>query len=275
MKAKNEANRYDKIFKENLEAVTMTLIEKVLNIEVSHAERLQADLPKTLERKPDQLLKITDRVGDIFLLHIEFQLADEMDMAERMLEYWILLRRKYKLSVRQYVLFLAESPPQMAPFLQADLTSHAFRLIPLAQVNADVFLSSNRADEVVFAVLADIGEQNPQEAARRLVERIAATSPDRLVFEKHLQQLRVLVNLRSIKPFVEEIMESITQYFKPENDYLYKLGEQIGEQSEAEKQKRLFVTNLLEKTDFSVAQIAELAEVSPELVEQIKNELSR
>jgi hypothetical protein len=85
MKAKNEANRYDKIFKENIEAVTPALVEKVLRIQVAKAEKIQTDLPKTLERKPDQLLRITDTSGDTFLLHLEFQVVDDPNMVDRML----------------------------------------------------------------------------------------------------------------------------------------------------------------------------------------------
>lgn len=71
MKAKQEANRYDKIFKENLEAVTLALVEKVLGIAVASYQKLPLELQRTLERKPDQLLRITDQQGQTFLLHLE------------------------------------------------------------------------------------------------------------------------------------------------------------------------------------------------------------
>jgi|GEM_PF-4775273 len=87
MKDKQQANRYDKIFKENLEAVTLGLVEKVLRIEVAHYQKMPLELQVTLERKPGQLLKITDRKEHTFLLHLEFQLADEAAMIYRMLEY--------------------------------------------------------------------------------------------------------------------------------------------------------------------------------------------
>jgi len=107
MKAKKEANWYDKIFKENIEAVTPALVEKVLGIQVAYSEKIQTDLVRTLERKPDELIRITDQVGNTFLLQLEFQLADDDQMADRMHEYYAILRRKYKLPVRQYVVFLS------------------------------------------------------------------------------------------------------------------------------------------------------------------------
>ncbi|MDJ1500700.1 hypothetical protein [Xanthocytophaga agilis] len=86
MSNKTEDNQYDKIFKENLESVTLALIEKVLQIQVAFYEKINADLQRTVERKPDQLLKITNKEGKIFLLQLEFQLVNEKDMVYRRLE---------------------------------------------------------------------------------------------------------------------------------------------------------------------------------------------
>ncbi|MDJ1492471.1 hypothetical protein QNI19_05985 [Cytophagaceae bacterium DM2B3-1] len=68
MSTKKEGNQYDKIFKENLESVTLALIEKVLHIQVASYEKINADLQRTVERKPDQLLKVTNKEGKTFLL---------------------------------------------------------------------------------------------------------------------------------------------------------------------------------------------------------------
>jgi hypothetical protein len=135
-----ESNLYDKIFKENIEAVTMVLVEKVLGIQMRDSVRLPDELPVTLERKPDQLLKITDRDNKTFILHLEFQVADEKDMVDRMLEYWVLVHRKYKLPIRQYVFYLSERTPKMATQLKADNVQYHFPLIPMAQVDYQKFL---------------------------------------------------------------------------------------------------------------------------------------
>ena len=68
-----QANQYDKIFKENIEAVIPSLMQNILNIHVANSEELPDDIQHTKERKPDVLKKITDDEGNIFVLHIEFQ----------------------------------------------------------------------------------------------------------------------------------------------------------------------------------------------------------
>jgi len=84
----NKTSQYDKIIKENLE-VTMPVII----------------IQYTKERKPDALKKVTDTKGDTYVLHLEFQIADEKEMVYRMVEYCAMLMRKYKLPVKQYVIF--------------------------------------------------------------------------------------------------------------------------------------------------------------------------
>lgn len=97
---KKQGSQYDKIFKENIEAVIPGLMRKVLGITAVASEELPDDVLHTKERKPDVLKKITDDQGNIFVLHIEFQVSDEADMVYRMAEYFIMLERKYRLPLR-------------------------------------------------------------------------------------------------------------------------------------------------------------------------------
>jgi hypothetical protein len=60
-------------------------------------------------------------------------------------------------------------------------------------------------------------------------------------------------------------MDSIAPFFSPEKTFLYKRG--------LAKGKKILVKNLLRKTRFSVARIAELAEVSEDFVLEIKRSL--
>ncbi len=282
MKSKREANWYDKIFKENIEAVTMALIEKVLHIQVAHAEKLQADLPKNIERKPDQLLQITDVAGSTFILHLEFQVIDEPDMVYRMFEYRALLSRKYKLDVHQYVLFLSDEQPEMTTQLTQRNLAFTFDLICFSQIDYALFLRSSQAEEVVFAILGNFGTESPQVVAQKLVSRLQETSQGQLALEKHLEQLRILANLRKLKPFLEQIMESITKYFKPEEDFLYKKGEQLGlekgEKRALERQQqevKAMIQRFLKEGLLTTQQIAIGIGVPETFVEHIKAEMER
>jgi len=73
MKPKKEANKYDKIIKENLEALFLPFLEQLLEIRVVSAERLPEKLQTTLEREADFVCKILKKEGGKALLHIEFE----------------------------------------------------------------------------------------------------------------------------------------------------------------------------------------------------------
>jgi hypothetical protein len=80
--------------------------------------------------------------------------------------------------------------------------------------------------------------------------------------------LLVLGRLRKLELNIQQVMDSISQYIKIEEDVLYLKGVE----STSENKNRQFVISLLNGTDFSVEKIANLASVSIEFVEQMKAE---
>jgi hypothetical protein len=89
-----QVKEYDKIFKENMEEALPGIIKHLLEIEVVYAEELPDSIQHTKEREPDVLKKVTDQQGNIFVLHVEFQLKNEPEMVGRMAEYYPKYRRK-------------------------------------------------------------------------------------------------------------------------------------------------------------------------------------
>ncbi|WKN42228.1 hypothetical protein [Tunicatimonas pelagia] len=79
------ANDYNKIIKENIEAVILPLTHRLFQLEIKLMEEVPDELQVTLERKPDFLKHITTKDDRNFILHIEFQSANDSDMVYRML----------------------------------------------------------------------------------------------------------------------------------------------------------------------------------------------
>ena len=104
---------YDKILKENITAIFLPLSEKYLGIKIVTTRDLPEKLQSTIEREPDFVKIVKDEEQREFILHIEFQVANEPDMVYRMAEYRAILQRKYKLSVRQFVIYLGSGKPTM------------------------------------------------------------------------------------------------------------------------------------------------------------------
>ena len=93
-------------------------MQNVLEITAVSMEELPDDIQHTKERKPDVLKKVTDTKGDIFVLQIEFQVANDDEMVHRMLDYKAMLFRKYRIPIRQYVIFLGKGKVSMESSLQ-------------------------------------------------------------------------------------------------------------------------------------------------------------
>ena len=261
-----QSNQYDKIFKENLEAIIPGLMEIVLGITAVSSEELPDDVQHTKERKPDVLKKITDDQAHTYVLQIEFQVADEPEMVYRMAEYYIMLERKYKLPVRQFVIFLGSATPQMTTRLDRPKLTFSFPLISFSSLDYRLFLRSNRLEEVLLSILANFDGDNAEVAIRQIIKRIDETSSGDFAFKKHFNQLRVLAHLRNLGLKLDKTMDSILPFIKEENDVLYIRGQR--------KTRERFVRNLLTQTDWSVEHIADVVEVSVEFVEEVKQKIT-
>ena len=71
---------------------------------VAIREFLNVELPKVQQRRVDLLIALADDT----LLHVEFQSAHDRQIAYRMLEYRVLIQRRFARPLRQVVLFVGK-----------------------------------------------------------------------------------------------------------------------------------------------------------------------
>ncbi len=273
--SKKQSNQYDKIFKENIEAVIPGLIMKVLGIKAVHIEELPDDLQHTKERKPDVLKKITDSAGITFVLQIEFQLADEAEMVYRMAEYYIMLARKYRLAVRQFVIFIGKDAPKMPIEFVGERMNFNFPLITFAKLDYHIFVNSDKPEEIVLGILANFKNEGSEFAIKKIARRLKETTDGDFALRRYFQQLRILAQLRNLGDELKyTAMESLENYVSMEKDAFYLIGVDRGEKRGEEKSKERFVRNLLAKLALPTEQIAELAGVSTKFVEKIQHKIA-
>lgn len=265
MTRRRQSSQYDKIFKENIEAVILSIMQNVLDIRAVSMEELPDDIQHTKERKPDILKKVTDDKAQIFVLQIEFQVADEAEMVYRMLEYYAMLERKYKLPVKQFVIFLGTNQPKMPIQLDRERLKFSFPLVSLSELDYHIFLNSNKPEEVILGVLGNFKDEDPENALRQIIHRIEETTEGVLSLNRYFNQLRVLAQLRNLELKLKNAMDSIAEYIKEERDVLYLRGQ--------EKEQVKFVKNLLTESDFPIDKIAKVAGVSVDFVKSIQRQI--
>ena len=273
------ANHYDKILKENIEEILIPLVEKLLNISLSNAKELPDAIQITLEREPD-LLKIID---DKYLLQIEFQTADEARMVDRMYLYHAILWGKYHLPIKQYVIYIGDkSQLLMTENLVFENVSFKYQLINIQDFDYEIFLNSNKVEEVMMAILGNFHGVKPTQAVEQILDKIHDLIPQPLHFGKYAKQLEVLSNLRNLQPLIIKYLEAMPIVYNLETDLRYQQGKGKGLQEGIEKgiekgeilQKIKSIKGLIRSKLLTNQQIAAIEEVSVEFVENIETQLS-
>ncbi len=265
-KKKRQSSQYDKIFKENIEAVISSIMQNVLEITAVSMEELPDDIQHTKERKPDTLKKITDDKGNTFVLQIEFQVKDEDEMVYRMGEYYFMLERKYKLPVKQFVIFLGADNPKMPTELDRERLKFSYPLVSLSTLDYHIFLNSDKPEEIILGILANFKGENPENALKQILVRIKETTKGDFSLNRYFNQLRVLAQLRNLELNLKNAMDSIAEYIKEERDVLYLRGQ--------ENEKTKFVTYLIREGNKTFEQIADIAETTVDFVKAVYQKLT-
>lgn len=267
--SKQEGNQYDKIVKENIESIIPALMNSVLGFKVKESVVIKEKLQQTKEKEADALRIITDPNGLKFILHLEFQVDDYHKMIYRMIDYWGLLKSKYNLPVYQYVIFIGEGESKMVNLIEENGNRFNFTKINITQYDYHRFLNSDNPEEVILAILSNFGGETPEKAINQIILRLEETITDQRTFQKYLRQLRVLSKLRKLDLKLDDMIQNMAKYIDAENDYLYIRGQKEARESEQTK----FVKNLLAKVNLTIEQIADIAGVSVEFVNNIKQKL--
>jgi hypothetical protein len=273
----SQTGQYDKIIKENLEITLAVIIRDVLGLDIAYSDELPDDIQHTKERKPDALKKVTDTTGHTYVLHVEFQIADEREMVCRMAEYSIMLMCKYQLPLKQYVIFLRDTEPTMPTDINSENLQFRYRLIRIAKTNPDsyrdkLFLKAESPEVKMLAILANFGKEDKYGAIKSIIDQVQFFTDGDFAESRYFRQLRIFVQLRnSIEPQFEKVMETVSKFFKEEKDFLYRKGEVKGR----EEKELKFVTNLIAQSGLSDEQIAGIAEVPLSFVKSVRDGLKK
>lgn len=126
---KQEGNLFDKTFKEISEKVFLTLVEERLGIKIKSFRPLKEKMQRTIEREMDFFYEVITEDDDKFILHMEFESGDNLDMVYRVGEYHGIELRRKKLKIRHVVVYLGTELPKMRTQLKPEEIYTGFELI--------------------------------------------------------------------------------------------------------------------------------------------------
>ena len=278
------AQEYDKIIKENLTAIIFPISHTLLGFQIIRDEPLPEKLQVTLEREPDFIRIVETAEQERFILHLEFQSVNDPEMAFREAEYKAILQRKFKLPVRQYVIYLGQQKTPMPTHLPTGWEINQFELKNLYELDYRKLSQSEIPETILLAILGDFHQAQPEFVIRDIVKRLQEVSSDPIQLQKYLRQLNMLSRLRKLE---KETLNTIAQMpitFDINEDKIYQMGIEKGISQGIEKgierKTFLIVRNMLlsdafQKGKISLSLIAEVAEVPLAQVKEIQQRLKK
>ena len=113
-------------------------VKEFLNVEVSRVHSRRVDLVLLL-------------AGDS-IFHIELQSWNDRNMAYRMAEYWILLKRRYGRPVRQVVLYVGQG--RAAPVSSLEDANFRFHcpVVDIREIAAEELINSGNPGDLALAI---------------------------------------------------------------------------------------------------------------------------
>ena len=220
-------NHYDKIIKEIMDSIFMTLSKKFIDNNYLESEELSGDLQKTRERKTDFLKLFKYENPDFnIVLHVEAQSKDDPDMIFRMEEYHSMIRSKYKLPVVQIVLYLGKGISKMNNYYNYRKNAFHYELISIQEFSYKYFINANNPEELMLTILSDFEDKSAEQIADLIFSRANKLINETNQMGKFVNQIEVLSKLRNLDGFIQHfIQNSMALNLKIEDTFTFKQGE--------------------------------------------------
>ncbi|MCH8496275.1 MAG: hypothetical protein LAT57_11690 [Balneolales bacterium] len=263
----------DHIFRENVAPVFEAFVREVLGVRPLSSERVELAQPRTSEREPDYLRKVVlpDNPNPL-ILHIEFEARTNTLMHYRMFEYNALLRRRFGLPVRQYVILLTGKGETMQTQIQEDDLFFRYNLVRMQEVDFNSLIESGIPELIVAAVLTDFEKKDAVGVIRRILVTLRQRVPDERELQKYLTQLEILSNFGKLNQNILKEINEMAFTYNLETDGRYKQGMQKG-MLEGKVSKQLQIARDSLKNGGGIEFTAKITGLSVKKVTEIKAEL--
>ena len=182
---------FDKILKENIEAIFLPLAEELLGISIKETFEVKDNVQITIGRETDFLKRVIDQDGKEWILHLEFQTTNDPKMLYRMAEYRAILQRKYapkvspphakgiplgkgclwhgKIPVRQVVMYLGSEKPKMRTQLSEEEQITGFELYDIHNLPTQSMLDSGVPEGIILSILTDYEKADAEKVIEEII----------------------------------------------------------------------------------------------------------
>ena len=162
-----------KFSKEQLKKLELLFCKNCLGIEAATIENVPTGIPRTIERRAD-FLKIGIDNATLLktLYHLEFQSDVHLTMLQRLLVYFSLFFEKFRLPIKQYVIYLGTGNWTAETHLSMPNISFHYEVICLNTIDYELFVNSEQPEEIILAILADFKKQDKSKVVQRIIKNL-------------------------------------------------------------------------------------------------------
>ena len=198
-KKKRELKRFDLILKEIFSKAVSIIFWLATGQKIEgKAKVLSTEIRFAKSFYPDILLEIVGKI-----IHIEIQAQQDKNLPERMLDYFYAIRKKYGKNPTQIVLFVGKGNPPPSKFelkdeFGAQNLFFNFIVLDMKKIDPDVFIKSDKPEEVLVGVLAGKFRDKPK-IIEKVKERIVEIVKNEEKIDKYIDSISFLAGLFDVK----------------------------------------------------------------------------
>jgi len=236
---------FDTILKTLFQSSRLRLLESLTEAPVR--EWINVEMPNTRMNKLDLVAWLTD--GRLY--HLELQSGNDKEMAQRMLEYYLLLWKRYSVPPVQHLIYVGGKPLSMSGEIRHENLTFGYRVIDMRELDSEVYLQSPAIEDNLLAILCRMSDT--RSAVRRILARIAQLPAGQRL--NAMSQLLLLSGLRRLEGVIEEETARMPVIIDPMQNTVIKgyflrgkeEGRQEGEQDGARREAMNLLTRQLER----------------------------
>ena len=223
----NSRNNFDALLKSILQLLFKTGTFNSIaneNLNLDELEFTESNVQVSTEYKLD----LTAKTKDLFI-HVEIQATNDRNMAIRMLQYFAFVIMKFRITPRQFVIYVGKNKMNMKSCLKvAGIIDFRYTIIDLSTLKAKLFLDCQETKVKLLSILCSDGlERNNLISLLKSLNTIT----DEYNQSELIKMLMTLSNLRKnaiikINEIIE--VENMPVHINAHDTDLYRMGKVDG-----------------------------------------------
>nr|VFJ75487.1 MAG: conserved hypothetical protein (putative transposase or invertase) [Candidatus Kentron sp. FW] len=184
-----------------------------LPIDPDFQEAMGTEHQRIEDRRADLVVKLRDRGGEPFLLHIEIQNDNDPQMPVRMMRYLTDVLLAYPgLPVHQYLIYIGVEKLTMSDRFEGFDTHHRYGLVDMRAVDCEYLIKKDTPEALILAILCDFKDRDPQEVVDYIYTRLQELVGDNTKrLRECIAMLHILSVNRDLKKEIKEAEKVLTQ----------------------------------------------------------------